>query len=156
MQQLKIEQLMALQAGLRLPSRMDALEKERAFSGVSVAIALSVPQTFNQAFRGQLPPHDWLAMTEVNVRLRDDVWLYEGLVDVTPVVESEPEFLSWMTVYDRLTVKEMLQLFPEGFAVSYSGSVSRIVDASSHPLFLQQSDRAPANGGFLRVEMVAE
>jgi len=153
MQQVKIEQLMALQTGLRLPSRMDTPEKERAFSGVSVAIALSKPQTFRQAYSGEIPPNSLMAVTQVNVRLQQGTWLYEGLVDVTPVVESEPEFLSWQTVYDRLTVKEMLQRFPEGFAVSYSGSVSRIVDASSHPAALLNASM-PANGGFLAVEMV--
>ncbi len=55
------------------------------------------------------------------------------------------------------TVVDLLKKYPDGFSVSPSRSISKIIFASSHLQFIINSrDGVPLSGGYLIVDMTDE
>ena len=55
------------------------------------------------------------------------------------------------------TVVDLLKKYPNGFSVSCSGGISKIVFASSHfQAIVSSQDKVPPSGGYLIVDMMEE
>ena len=57
--------------------------------------------------------------------------------------------------HEDLTIKELLEKYPDGFSIAPTGAIQKTVFASSHFAAVARNfPIAPANGGYLVVELI--